>query len=200
MDCLNEKIALLYTKKYCAGYEESVQEEYSQKIIFSIVAILSQTEKLLLVMIPFCMIGRFVEYLVLLLTLFLSRVYMGGVHKNSFLACLIHTQIIFFLAFFGGSYISTNIVNVILIFIIEIMIILMWAPIPSKVKPFYSKKRKKHIKKRGIYATIVLGVSSFFLWRYISYICSMLICVQVDAFCAVIRRRKNYYENEGKVK
>lgn len=190
MDYINEKLALAYFNKYCVNYDEDVREIYLQKIVYSIVSILSQFEKLMLIALMFSLFGKTREFAIMLLVLILSRMYVGGTHKEKFVECLLHTGMIFTLGYIFGIFVEINIIIMIMVFLVELVLIFLYAPIPSKARPIYSIQRRKSIKKRGVVATLILLIISLILQRYVPYICGIIILTEIDAMYAVLKKEK----------
>jgi accessory gene regulator B len=187
MDRLNEKVAQAYVRRFCEIPTEGSECCKTEKIKYAIVSLLSQGEKLVLIFILAFCVGMLKESLIVLITLLLTRTYLGGTHKGGFISCLLHTTSVFAAAVFFGNYAGRVQSAIYIVFTVYFIMIICLSPIPSQAKPHFSKKRKRVIRKNAMKAMLVLVLLCGVLKNDVVYIVATLFLVEVDAMFAVLR-------------
>lgn len=185
MDKYNERIAQAYIKRFYSMSDEKNAIYEKQKIEYAIVLILSQGEKLIIIFICAALLGMFKESLIIFATIFLTRRYLGGTHENGYFSCLMHSLCFFLCALLTGKYIPIDTFWIIPVFIIHIIMIICFAPIPSKQKPFFSRERRMKIKKKSLAGALTLFIMTNMLREHMGYIMWTLLITELDALIAL---------------
>ncbi|WP_339365368.1 accessory gene regulator ArgB-like protein [Vallitalea maricola] len=125
---------------------------------YGIYVLYSEFVKLAILTIFFSLIGMLNEFLFALVILLLIRPYSGGIHFNSFMGCFLFTIGFFILnvAILPSlNYINNPSIYIVL-FPINLLIIFLCSPMPSKHRPIKNKKIKNKYKFLATFFTVAI--------------------------------------------
>lgn len=188
MDRFNELVAQAYIKRFCSMSEEESVIHTNQKIEYAIVSVLSQGEKMIIIFLCAILLGMFPESLLIFLTILLTRRYLGGTHEGGYASCLLHSMCFFLCVLMAGKYISIDYILALTVFVLYLVMLICFAPIPSKQKPYYSKERRLAIKKRAAWGILILFILAHVFRENMGYIIWALLIIELDAVIAVVGR------------
>lgn len=158
---LNDTIS----KKYVTLAEQYGNYSYEQceKMKYALKVMLNEGEKVLLLCIIFAMLGECKAFLFSLCVVLSIRVTMGGMHRRTFWGCFFFSFGFFLSVIIMGRYFSISKGILVGLYILYVIYILLRAPIPSKVRPIASEKRRKKLKGCSILViSIWTSVGMFF--------------------------------------
>lgn len=104
------------------------------KVEYSLLIILSEFEKLLALAIIFALTNHFTEFLQILFCLTLTKHFLGGIHLKTVLQCFGLTLIVLECIIHLGNCIQFAYSTKFLIYILEVLLVILFAPIQSENK------------------------------------------------------------------
>lgn len=170
-------------------------EKYSElkyaKIAFSVEMLISEGSKILIVLLIFAMWGKLYEYVFCFGVLLVTRCFTGGIHAKTYLGCLIMSIVFFGLGVIVKENSQINIYVAIVMLMIYVLVILIIAPIQSKNRIKFGR-RKRYIQKA------IAVISAVTIFVIVKYVCiqnlTMLVYVYWFQLCggiyAVLQSRK----------
>ncbi|NLL82165.1 MAG: accessory gene regulator B family protein [Tissierellia bacterium] len=129
--------------------EFKLSEIEKSKLKYSLDVIITDTSKLLILLIIFSIFGKLREFVFSTLTLLSIRPFTGGLHFDNYLSCLIFTSIFFSFVILLHNFLPLGSFSI-LIFVLSFIIILTTAPIIHKNRPSYSKSKRTSFKVMGL--------------------------------------------------
>ena len=129
--------------------EFKLSEIEKSKLKYSLDVIITDTSKLLILLIIFSIFGKLREFVFSTLTLLSIRPFTGGLHFDNYLSCLIFTSIFFSFVILLHNFLPLGSFSI-LIFVLSFIIILTTAPIIHKNRPSYSKSKRTNFKVMGL--------------------------------------------------
>ena len=133
------------------------------------------------------------------LTIELTRNYLGGIRMKTWYGCTAVTVLFYIVVLACGENIilSSKLQNS--LWVSEIVVIALFAPIPSKQRPKYNQHRKNMIKARGIAGVLIIGAVSLGVKSYNNYIVWIwllqIIEVMILKLSSLIKRNKKGGDN-----
>lgn len=126
-----------------------------------------------------------------------TRVFAGGVHLPDTIICLIVSLLIILGPVLIGIYIPYNFFIISIIFVINLILVIKYAPADTEYKPLYSKKIRRKLKFRSIIFVIITYCFSLFLTSMYSNIIIFIVfigCLTILPITYKIfkRRYRNY--------
>lgn len=131
------------------------------KIGFYIETMLSEIEKIIIIIFVYGLLGFFKDIIVILSLMLMLRPYIGGTHKDTFKGCLLKTMFFSGIGILIARCIHTDIVLHIIATIILIYHIVKVGPVVSKYRPEYEGELLKRIKVKGVLMILILNVIYF---------------------------------------
>lgn len=153
MEKLNYSLAQRFSQWLLAEKNDSELKRY--KITYSVQLILNDGEKIVLIGLFFSFLGRLTPYIMCVLFLGMLRTYCGGIHLNTFWNCFFMSFTCFGAIIFLGQYLLISSWQSYVIYLIDFILLLVFAPLPSKKRFIYSEKQKYLAK---FYSCIVLAI------------------------------------------
>lgn len=161
------------------------------KISYSVECILTEIEKLIGFILLFSLLDMLRFFAVCYITTIVIRSFAGGIHMKTTLGCFMFSVFVYGLAIYFGTHIVflKNIYMCVLIN--EVICIAIFAPVPSKERPRYSKKQKDKFKIYGILGAIICGIYGFVCVQERNIVMCMMILQQIEMIIASINIRIN---------
>ena len=176
------------------GRKYRSDEDRDVKIQYSILLLIDKVEKYLIILGLFSMLGHVDIAIIIGLTIELTRNYLGGIHMKTWYGCTAVTVLFCIVVLACGENIilSSKLQNS--LWVAEIVVIALFAPIPSKQRPKYNQHRKNMIKARGIAGVLIIGAVSLAVKSYNNYIVWIwllqIIEVMISKLSSLIKRNK----------
>lgn len=192
MDKLNKRII----NKYIFNL---IEFKYSEVEIASISyfmeIILSEIEKILIILVMFTILGKFNELVIFLISIGSLRIFIGGFHLKTFNSCLAFTTIYFSIAIYVLLRIHFSDIMIQLCYIFSLINIIIFAPIQSKNRIQFSKNERNIIKIKAIVVLVALFIISTINVKLQKYIMLGLTLQQVEIIMVKILewRRKRIW-------
>ena len=156
-------------------------EKYSElkyaKIAFSVEMLISEGSKILIVLLIFAMWGKLYEYVFCFGVLLVTRCFTGGIHAKIYLGCLIMSIVFLGLGVIVKENSQISIYVAIVMLMIYVLVILIIAPIQSKNRISFGR-RKRYIQK---VIAVISAVTIFVIVKYV-YIQNITMLVYVYWF------------------
>lgn len=111
------------------------------KLKYILEVILNDLSKIALLFLIFSFLNKQINFIYCLISLIPIRAYTGGIHYKTYTGCLIFSGIFFYISIFLSNHFSTSYFIVMIQIIFSLLIIILLAPITSKNRPSYSKKK-----------------------------------------------------------
>lgn len=176
------------------GRKYRSDEDRDVKIQYSILLLIDKVEKYLIILGLFSMLGHVDIAIIIGLTIELTRNYLGGIHMKTWYGCTAVTVLFCIVVLACGENIilSSKLQNS--LWVAEIVVIALFAPIQSKQRPKYNQHRKNMIKARGIAGVLIIGAVSLGVKSYNNYIVWIwllqIIEVMILKLSSLIKRNK----------
>jgi len=173
------------------------------KIGFFIETLLSEIEKLIIMLVICTALGYFGDIIIILGVMLLLRPYIGGTHQNTFLKCLMLTLLFCLVPIYITQYVSVGIHIGIVVTLVLVWILWKYGPITSKYRPKYTEEMLKSIKKKGTFYLLAINAFCVLLDdvirnEVILVLCMLTIDVVIARRNQVIERRKEEVVDERK--
>lgn len=174
--------------KHLSKNYEYVNDE-REKVEYVLLLFLAEFEKILLMLIIFIFQNKVLDFLIICFALLFTRRFLGGLHLHTTTGCLFYSLINFELISYAGRNILIGEKGENITFILEILVMLGYAPILSENRLIFNKRDRIKQKIKG-----VLGVMGFVLLIKFIYtdICNMIVWVFISQIIEVLLLRVNY--------
>ena len=149
MDCCLHRICKRITE-YITSKKYSEEDLRVVKICYGIENFFSELLKNVILIIFFFILGYGIEYLVCMFTVFFIRQFMGGIHMKSALGCLLFSLSVYSVTIAADTYLIIPIPLRIMFAVTLLILMILFAPIPSPNRPRYSVKKRRTIKLSGV--------------------------------------------------
>lgn len=118
-----------------------------EKINYSIQTIISETFKIVILIILFLALGKINYFLFSMAILFSIRIFSGGCHSNTLLKCLLWSSLFFIITSLIGPFIpKLNILVYYTAALFSLIVIFMKSPCPNKNRPIKIQERRWYYK------------------------------------------------------
>jgi accessory gene regulator B len=118
-----------------------------ERINYSLQTILSETLKIVILIILFLVLGKINYFLFSMTILFSIRIFSGGYHSDTTLKCLLWSSLFFLITSLIGPLIpKSNILVYYIIALFSITVIFIRSPYPNRNRPIKIQKRRWYYK------------------------------------------------------
>lgn len=156
------------------------------KVEYSLLIILSEFEKLLALAIIFALTNHFTEFLQILFCLTLTKHFLGGIHLKTVLQCFGLTLIVLECIIHLGNCIQFAYSTKFLIYILEVLLVILFAPIQSESKNDISFSERIKFKFKGIISILfIISISNILQVGKESYTLCTLLVVEIETIIAL---------------
>ena len=105
MERQNEKLVKSMMKFLKTDQQEEI---VIQKVKYALQVIVSEVEKLIILLMIFGIVGKTLEFLTAYVAVVTIRIYVGGNHVETFLGCVLYTFIMYAFILAGADYFTPN--------------------------------------------------------------------------------------------
>lgn len=165
---------------------QQVSTENIQKSLYMIRVIYYEVAKMLLLFLIFLLLREVRVFFVLLVSVVLLRSNVGGIHFSTQRACITASVCVFLAMLALGRYFICSPICAGVLIVISNVMILKFAPVPSKQRPIYSLRRKKIFKIRGMCVLNLLFIFANLNRQYGNYVLWVLALQQLELIIATI--------------
>lgn len=165
---------------------QQVSTENIQKSLYMIRVIYYEVAKMLLLFLIFLLLREVRVFFVLLVSVVLLRSNVGGIHFSTQRACITASVCMFLAMLALGRYFIFSPICAGVLIVISNVMILKFAPVPSKQRPIYSLRRKKIFKIRGMCVLNLLFIFANLNRQYGNYVLWVLAFQQLELIIAMI--------------
>lgn len=142
----------------------SVNDGDIEKIRYSLIVILGELFKFVILSILFTILGRFSLFLFSLALLLILRSFSGGKHFGGTLQCLLVSMLFFIVTCIVAVDIFPVTKTESCMFLISsLVLVALFAPCPNPKRPIKHKKRKRNLWILSVLSSSILGLLLFFL-------------------------------------
>lgn len=133
----------------------------SIKIAFYIETMLSEIEKIIIIILTYSLFGFFKDIIVILTVMLMLRPYIGGTHKDTFKGCLLKTMLFSGTGILLARCIHTDLVLQSVVTVCMKYHIAKIGPVVYKYRPEYEGEMLRRIKAKGILMVLILNCIYF---------------------------------------
>lgn len=185
MERINEKIAENFIR--IVQQYRNCDEVQSIKIRYSLCVLLGEVEKLIGLSLLFGLMGNIKEFLFILLLLFGTKRYIGGIHMKTHLSCFLTTFLLISGVIFIGNHSSFTSGQTVLIYLVSLLLAYRAAPMKSENRIITTKEEKYLIKSKAVLAVGIISVIGNFSQRTAErYILWTLLLIQIEVLVGLI--------------
>lgn len=142
-----------------------------ERINYSIQTILSETFKIVILIILFLVLGKINYFLFSMAILFSIRIFSGGCHSNTTIKCLLWSSLFFLITSLIGPFIpKLNILVYYTAALFSITVIFIKSPCPNKNRPIKIQKRRWYYKFISTFFMIFWLIILFFFIKNSTYL------------------------------
>ena len=188
MERQNEKLVKSMMKFLKTDQQEEI---VVQKVKYALQVIVSEVEKLIILLMIFGIVGKTLEFLTAYVAVVTIRIYVGGNHVKTFLGCVLYTFIMYAFILTGADYFIPN------RYIcggVEILIMIsIWNNQKSlpESRILYSQNRLLEFKMKALSVLILqMIITQYLPESYRAVIMWGFIIQTIDVQTAIIQRRK----------
>ena len=185
MERINEKIAENFIR--IVQQYRNCDEVQSIKIRYSLCVLLGEVEKLNGLSLLIGLMGNIKEFLFILLLLFGTKRYIGGIHMKTHLSCFLTTFLLISGVIFIGNHSSFTSGQTVLIYLVSLLLAYRAAPMKSENRIITTKEEKYLIKSKAVLAVGIISVIGNFSQRTAErYILWTLLLIQIEVLVGLI--------------
>ena len=185
----------LTSKKYD---EEDIQ---CLKCVYALECILAEGEKTIVIFLFFALFHQAMQFFACFITTVLIRTFLGGIHQKTMFRCVMFSILIYTAAILCGHYIEIPTLIMVVIVLGEMVIVYLFAPIPSKERPIYTQSQRKKLKFNALAGVAICSVILIGFSEVRNTMVWMMLLQQIECYLAqknMMERRKAEWENIGK--
>ena len=186
----------------CFLETNKTDEITKQKVRYTLLVILGEAEKIVILSVIFGILGYMAEFLIAFLGLAVLRMFMGGSHRKTMLGCFFQSGINFTIVLAFGRYIQIGDAIAVLIYLLGIVIIWNYAPVMSQRRIVYSKARQSMFKLKAL--SILFGyklAEDIMSANHYNYLLSAVLLQLIEvAILGVKSKRKGDCNDERAIK
>ena len=188
MDRQNEKLVKSMMKFLKTDQQEEI---VIQKVKYALQVIVSEVEKLIILLMIFGIVGKTLEFLTAYVAVVTIRIYVGGNHVETFLGCVLYTFIMYAFILAGADYFIPN--RYICSGVEILIMISIWNNQKSlpESRILYSQNRLLEFKMKALSVLILqMIITQYLPESYRAVIMWGFIIQTIDVQTAIIQRRK----------
>lgn len=168
----------------------------STKLRYAMEVIINDLSKLIILLVIFALIGKPMELIYSFFTLSLLRPFTGGIHFKTYNGCLAFSGVFFLGTILLANNTEFNNTMITIIFLLSLLIILLFAPVPAKTRPTYSPK--KVLQFRLISGLVIsCHFIIYFLASNNPYIINSIWVIALQCIQILIGKGASIYENSN---
>ncbi|MBQ4530941.1 MAG: accessory gene regulator B family protein [Lachnospiraceae bacterium] len=134
---------------------KNYNENQMIKITYAFCVLAGEMEKLLLLIIIFSIVGKGYAFFIIMVALFCSKHYVGGIHMKTVATCFIASLIAIAVIIFMGEKFIFQSEQKMFIYILSILLMYFFAPMYSENRVITNRKK---VKIKGICAAFMMGI------------------------------------------
>ena len=157
--------ALIYNFIDNIGEYNNYTDEQLEQAKYSLKVLVYEVIKMVLIVLLFSILGYFKESILIILTMSLTKPFIGGYHEDTQLKCFIATLILVSLILYISKSNSLNLTNSIILNSISLFSIYHKAPIINEKMPITRKELIKRNRLIGIINVLILIILSITLFN-----------------------------------
>ncbi len=188
MERQNEKLVKSMMKFLKTDQQEEI---VIQKVKYALQVIVSEVEKLIILLMIFGIVGKTLEFLTAYVAVVTIRIYVGGNHVETFLGCVLYTFIMYAFILAGADYFIPN--RYICSGVEILIMISIWNNQKSlpESRILYSQNRLLEFKMKALSVLILqMIITQYLPESYRAVIMWGFIIQTIDVQTAIIQRRK----------
>lgn len=191
-----EKLAEKIKDAICRNNPELTGEQ-AETIKFGLECALNEVSKTIIYLIFFASLSLTGYFFTALVFFWLTRMFAGGFHANTYVQCFIITFLIISIGIFAGSLLGLPYYSRIVLLIVSIILVSIFAPVDHPNKPIISPKRRMRLKYLSVAAFVVLSAVTLLMEEHYAATAAITLFMEAISLPAgqIVKRRINVYEN-----
>lgn len=175
-----------------------LSENDSIKLKYILKVILNELSKLIILFFIFFMVNNGINYIYCLTSLIPLRTYIGGIHYKTYTGCLIFSGVFIYVSIYLSSHLSINYFTAMIQFIFSLLIIVALAPIISKSRPIYNRRKKMYFKLISI-LIVLFHFTAYFSTKNNPYFTQSIWVITLQSIQLIIAKGGLLYENSKNI-
>lgn len=171
-----------------------LSELESIKLKYILEVILNDLSKIALLFLVFYFLNRQISFIYCLISLIPLRAYTGGIHYKTYIGCLVFSGVFFYISIFLSSHFSPSYFIIIIQLMFSLLIIILLAPITSKNRPTYNKKKIMRFKFFSI-LIVLFHFTMYFSTKNNPYFIKSIWVITMQSVQLLIAKGGLLYEN-----
>ncbi|MGE5328337.1 MAG: accessory gene regulator ArgB-like protein [Deltaproteobacteria bacterium] len=159
VDALSNKLTLIIKMNV-----QDIDDEKAEIINYGLKSIFSLITKTVIILLLAYWLGILDLMLITIISIAIYRLFAGGAHANSHITCLITTSMLYFGTIYLSKWLSLYVLNVkpfyLVIFIVNCIIIYLYAPADVQQKPIMSKTLKEKLRIESVFSMSLIVIIS----------------------------------------
>lgn len=181
-----------FTNQIYLSELDSIKLKYILKVI------LNELSKLIILFFIFFIVNNGVNYIYCLISLIPLRTYTGGMHYKTYAGCLIFSGIFIYISIFLSNYLSINYFTAMIQFIFSLLIVITLAPIISKNRPIYNRRKKIYFKLISIFI-VLFHFTAYFSAKNNPYFTQSIWVITLQSIQLIVTKGGLLYENSKNI-
>lgn len=174
-----------------ADMHKGLSEDEIEKINYGLMILISNSFKLFVILLIAALLGVFKLALITFFVFGILRTFAGGVHAKTSLQCLLSVMFIYFAVIYGAIYIPCTNLEKFLLFTVNIVLIMLFAPADTVEKPIIGEKHRRNLRYMALATMLILYVISLFSTEIVSKViifASFAECLTITPVAYIIAR------------
>ncbi len=186
METLNKKLS----EMMLAGFEKKLTFTQSErdKLGYMLRVLMSEGEKLVLLLGLALCFHVLSEFLIAFLAMTLSRSFVGGIHRDTYWGCLLHTVLYFTVVLLLAEYVTAF--NVYPFFGLFAVLICLTDPVTAKQRGKISERRRKRLKRYAMLGLCICLLMCVMLPPYEKVVFYAILIVHLEHLLVVMQERR----------
>lgn len=183
-----DKIANYFEKEFDLSKIEKLKLKYSIEVLFNDIS------KLVILLILFIILGKTIEFVYSVITLFLIRPFTGGLHFKNYTDCLLFTCLFFLIAINLNVNIPVSKLTP-YFYLFSSITILTIVPIINENRPKHSKKKQLHFKLTAL-AVVSIHFAIFMIMQNNLYLISSIWIFTLQSIQLLVKKGVDTFEKK----
>lgn len=195
-DNLNEKLVVVFLSLLRT---EELGENMIQRVTYSLKVLLSESEKLLFLVLLFGTLDQLPEFFTVFLTIIPIRIFMGGSHRKTMLGCFFQSVIMFSIAILLSKNYEMRTEVRLMVYVVLVIETWISTPIQSACRITYSKEQRMKFKAKALTVLLIISwIEKFLPATYQNQVgfALLLQSVEIIISCIQVKRKEEVSDEE----
>ncbi len=176
---------------------EDCGERVFTRVEYSLRVIISEAEKLFLLVLIFALIKQLKQFLVSIVVLIVIRIFVGGIHQKKMVYCFLHTLGNLLVIIGMSRYLTSNYWGS--VFVLFSFLVVVVAPVQSENRITYDRKQRMEFKAKALSIIAVLTYLGYVVdKKFYNLMKGVVVLYSVELLFVVIKklRERGITDNE----